>query len=152
LFKINVNVNVNTTEEPVPAETTWTISELAAEFEISTRTIRFYEEKGLISPGRTPGGHRVYNKRNRARLKLILRGKRFGYSLEEISEMIGLAAVDMDEKEQIRKTLDYADKRLLEVSDKIGELKIFQQDILEMKKRLIRRLTQLASKGQARPG
>ena len=130
-------------------ETTWTISELASEFEISTRTIRFYEEKGLISPRRTPGGHRMYNRRNRARLKLILRGKRFGYSLEEIAEMIGLATVDLDEKEQIRTTLEYSDKRLLEVSEKIEELKIFQQDMLEMKKRLIKRLAELET--QTRP-
>jgi DNA-binding transcriptional MerR regulator len=140
---------VNIAEETVTTETTWTISELASEFEISTRTIRFYEEKGLISPRRTPGGHRMYNRRNRARLKLILRGKRFGYSLEEIAEMIGLATVDLDEKEQIRTTLEYSDKRLLEVSEKIEELKIFQQDMLEMKKRLIKRLAELET--QTRP-
>ena len=124
-------------------ENTWTISELAAEFGISTRAIRFYEEKGLISPRRTPGGHRVYNKRNRVRLKLILRGKQFGYSLEEISEMIGLAAVNMDEKDQIRKTLDYANKRFLEVSKKIEELQIFRQDMLNMQIRLVNRLAEL---------
>jgi DNA-binding transcriptional MerR regulator len=66
------------------------ISELASEFAISPRSIRFYEEKGLISPKRTAGNQRIYNKRDRARLKLILRGRRFGYSLEEISEMIAI--------------------------------------------------------------
>ena len=84
---------------------TWTISQLAEEFGISTRTIRFYEEKNLIAPDRTPGGHRIYLKRDRARLKLILRGKRFGHSLEEIAEMIGLAPEAKGEREQIEMTL-----------------------------------------------
>jgi len=63
-------------------ELIYSISELADELDISTRAIRFYEEKGLISPKRTKGNHRIYSKRDRTRLKLILRGKRLGYSLD----------------------------------------------------------------------
>lgn len=99
-------------KEAAPPTRTWTIAELARELEISTRTIRFYEEKGLITPERTSGNRRVYSKRDRARLKLILRGKRFGYSLEEIGEMIGMGAVDLAEAEQIRRSLAYGDKKL----------------------------------------
>ena len=69
---------------------TWSISDLAAEFDVTPRTIRFYEEKGLIAPRRSKGNQRIYAKRDRARLKLILRGKRFGYSLDEIAEMMGM--------------------------------------------------------------
>ena len=61
----------------------YTISELAAEFDISPSTIRFYEEKGLLSPERSQGNQRVYSYKHRKRLKLILRGKRFGASLDE---------------------------------------------------------------------
>ena len=62
----------------------FSISQLAQEFNISTRTIRFYEEKGLLLPLRKKGGQRSFNKKDRTRLKLILRGKHFGLSLDEI--------------------------------------------------------------------
>ena len=62
-------------------EITFSISELAQEFDISSRTIRFYEEKGLIAPRRTKGNQRRYTAKDRFRLKWIIRGKRFGYSL-----------------------------------------------------------------------
>jgi DNA-binding transcriptional MerR regulator len=73
----------------------WTISELADEYEISARTIRFYEDKGLLAPQRA-GANRVYSYKDHARLKLILRGKRLGFSLEEIKEFIGLYNTDVD--------------------------------------------------------
>ncbi len=59
----------------------YTISELAKEFEISTRTIRYYEEIGLLNPERTKGNQRIFSRKDRAKLKLILRGKRLGFSL-----------------------------------------------------------------------
>ena len=68
---------------------TFTISELASQFNVTTRTIRFYEEKGLIHPSRN-GRNRVYTKRDRTRLKLVLRGKRLGFSLDETREIIDL--------------------------------------------------------------
>ena len=64
----------------------YTIGELAGEFNVTTRTIRFYESKGLISPARR-GVARAYSRRDRARLKLILRGKNLGFSLEEIADV-----------------------------------------------------------------
>ncbi|AIW16531.1 MerR family DNA-binding transcriptional regulator [Vibrio tubiashii] len=65
------------------------ISDLAKEFDITTRSIRFYEDEGLIQPERK-GSMRVYNRRDRTRLKLILRGKRLGFSLAEIRELFEL--------------------------------------------------------------
>lgn len=121
----------------------WTISQLASEFDISTRTIRFYEEKNLLCPERSPGGHRKYSRRERARLKLILRGKRFGHSLEEIAEMIGLASDNMDEREQIKKTMSYGDKNLAEIKRKIEELQLMEAEITSMKQRLLVRLAEL---------
>ena len=119
------------------------ISDLAREFDISTRTIRFYEEKGLIAPGRTNGGQRVYQRRDRARLKLILRGKRFGHTLDEIAEMIGLASEDLDEKEQIRRTLAYGDRNLDEIQRRLEEMRLMEQEILSLKERLQERLRRL---------
>lgn len=80
---------------------TYGIAELAREFDVTTRTIRFYEDKGLITPLRK-GQRRVYQPRDRVRLKLIMRGKRLGFSLEEIREMIDLYDVDPTEVAQLR--------------------------------------------------
>ncbi|HEX8304505.1 MAG TPA: MerR family DNA-binding transcriptional regulator [Jatrophihabitans sp.] len=68
---------------------TWTVGELADELGITTRTLRFYEAEGLIAPARA-GSARVYDHRDRARLRLILRGKRFGMSLSEIREIVDM--------------------------------------------------------------
>jgi len=121
----------------------YSISELADELDISTRTIRFYEEKGLILPERTAGNQRVYTPGNRARLKLILRGKRFGFSLDEISEMIGMADSDTNEIQQIEKSLAFGNAKLKEIQERRKELSLLEQDILATKEKLIQRITQL---------
>jgi DNA-binding transcriptional MerR regulator len=126
--------------------TNYSISELAFEFEISPRSIRFYEEKGLISPRRTSGNQRIYDKRDRARLKLIMRGKRFGYSLEEIAEMIGMTDTNIDEITQIERSLKYGEIKLQEISSRIKDLELLEQDILSVKKKLVQRLRELSEK------
>ncbi len=120
-----------------------TISDLADELDISTRAIRFYEEKGLILPGRTKGNHRVYTKRDRTRLKLILRGKRLGYSLDEIAEMIGLADFDKDEVEQLKTSLEYGEKKLKEINERMEELMILKQDLLAIQQKILNRLEEI---------
>ena len=122
---------------------TYTISDLATGFEISPRTIRFYEEKGMISPERTKGNQRKYSRRDRARLKLILRGKRFGYSLDEIAEMIGMTDVNMSEAEQIEKSLAYGEKKLAEIRERIRELDLLEGDLLSVKEKLLKSLAKL---------
>src|SRR5215813_2763540 len=72
---------------------TYTISQLAREFEVTPRALRFYEDKGLLTP-RRDGMNRVYSHRDRGRLQLILRGKRVGFSLIEIKEVLDLYRVD----------------------------------------------------------
>jgi DNA-binding transcriptional MerR regulator len=121
----------------------FTISDLADELDISTRAIRFYEEKGLILPKRTKGNHRVYDKRDRARLKLILRGKRLGYSLEEISEMIGLANFNMEEDQQLKKTFAYGKKKLIEINERMQELQILKEDLLAIQQKISKRMEEL---------
>lgn len=121
----------------------YSISELADQLDISPRAIRFYEEKGLILPKRTKGNHRFYGKRDRARLKLILRGKRLGYSLNEIAEMIGMADFNMDERQQLEKSLEYGRKKLLEINEKMEELEILKQDVFSIQQKIIHRLKEL---------
>jgi DNA-binding transcriptional MerR regulator len=126
-----------------PKAKNYSISELAREFDISPRSIRFYEEKGLIAPQRTSGNQRIYTRRDRARLKLILRGKRFGYSLDEIAEMIGMTTGELEEVQQIEKSLAYGDKKLKELRQRIEELELLEHDILNVKERLVKRLAEL---------
>jgi DNA-binding transcriptional MerR regulator len=83
---------------------THSISDLAAEFNITTRTLRFYEEKGLLSPTRQ-GQIRVYNAGDRARLKLILRGKRLGLDLQESSEIISMYDPGTNNRKQLKALL-----------------------------------------------
>ena len=77
------------------------IAELAREFNVTTRTIRFYEDKELLSPERQ-GQRRVYSPRDRVRLRLIMRGKRLGFSLDEIRQMIDLYDDDPSEVSQLK--------------------------------------------------
>ena len=79
---------------------TQTITELAREFGVTTRAIRFWESHGLVSPARE-GGNRVYSKRDRTRLKLALRGKRLGLSLAEIKDLIDMYDTAEDESSQL---------------------------------------------------
>jgi len=80
---------------------TFGIADLAREFGVTTRTIRFYEDRGLIAPGRA-GQRRVYAARDRVRLKLIMRGKRLGFSLSDIRQILDLYDVDPTEVAQLR--------------------------------------------------
>jgi len=89
---------------------TFTISELAAEFGVSTRTIRFYEEKGFISPERD-GTRRIYSAADRARIRLILRGKRIGLSLAESVEIIDMYDTQGNNAEQRAALLERIEAR-----------------------------------------
>ena len=123
---------------------TYSISELAAELEISPSTIRFYEDKKLIAPERSSGNQRIYRKKDRARLKLILRGKRFGFSLDEIAEIIGYADVEVNEVSQIEKSLSYTDKRIEEIRTRRSELDLLEEDMLAMREKLMLRLKEIS--------
>lgn len=100
---------------------TYTITDLAHEFKVTPRAIRFYEDKGLLHPSRQ-GMMRVYAKRDRARLLLILRGKRLGFSLAEIREMIDLYDLGDGRMEQLTLTLKRS-------RDRLAALETQQQDI-----------------------
>lgn len=90
--------------EDVGAELLFTVTRLADELGVTPRTIRFYEDKGLITPRRA-GVTRVYTHRDRARMKLIMRGKRLGFSLRDIREFLDLYDADPAQLAQMRKLL-----------------------------------------------
>src|SRR5437867_8719567 len=89
---------------------TYSISELAREFALTTHAIRFYEDEGLLSPHRS-GRSRVYAERERVRIKLILRGKRLGLSLSEIRELLDLYDASETERPQLLKFLEVLSSR-----------------------------------------
>lgn len=121
------------TREDSGRQESWPISALAHELDVSTRTIRYYEELGLILPGRTERGIRFYSRGDRARLRLILRGKRFGFSLDQIREMIELFAEDRTGRMQLVRTIEYGNQKLAEIDEKISELMQLREDILVYK-------------------
>ncbi len=84
---------------------TFTITELAREFSITARAIRFYEDHGLLKPERGSGRNRVYTARDRTRLKLTLRGKRLGFSLAEIKSLVDMYESPRDTRAQLEKFL-----------------------------------------------
>jgi DNA-binding transcriptional MerR regulator len=95
---------MSTRRGPAARAPTYTISQLAKEFALTTRAIRFYEDCGLIAPQRS-GSARVYGERERVRIKLVLRGKRLGLSLAEIGELLDLYEVARNERAQLSKFL-----------------------------------------------
>ncbi len=92
----------------------YTISELAEEFGITARAIRFYEDHGLIAPRRI-GTMRVYSHRDRARLMLVLRGKRLGFSLSEIREWLDLYALGDEQQSQLKTLIAKCSQRRLDL-------------------------------------
>lgn len=100
---------------------TFTITELTREFDVSTRTLRFYEDEGMLHPIRD-GRHRFYRPADRVRLKLILRGKRLGFSLAEIREMIGMYDAEPGETGQLAHLI-------ARIGERRAELKQKQRDI-----------------------
>ena len=104
--------------------TTFTISDLAREFDLTTRAIRFYEDLGLLQPQRSgPGGRsRVYSHRDRTRLKLTLRAKRLGLSLTEAKDIIEMYDSPRDTGAQLKKFLDVLATHRKQVEDQMAEL------------------------------
>ncbi|MEL7106693.1 MAG: MerR family DNA-binding transcriptional regulator [Pseudomonadota bacterium] len=98
-----------------------TIREMCDTFDVTPRTLRFYEAKELISPVRE-GQKRLYTKRESARLKLILRGRRFGFSLEEIRQLLELYDIDSHGETQLRAVYEAARERLADMVSQRDEL------------------------------
>ena len=98
-----------------------TISEMCAAYDVTPRTLRFYEAKELLSPVRE-GTRRLFTKRDRARLTLILRGKRFGFNLEDIRQLLDLYDRDGSKETQLQRVYDVARDRLAQMEQQRAEL------------------------------
>lgn len=122
-------------------EKLYTISELAKEYAITARTIRFYEDKGLLVPRRA-GDRRVYNYRDKARLALILRFKNLGFSLQQITEFLSLYDVDETRVTQLKAGFRIICDRLAELDQQISELQYVHGELLELKNEAISKLEQ----------
>jgi DNA-binding transcriptional MerR regulator len=117
------------------------IADLAREFGISTRAIRFYEAKGLLNPERV-GATRVFRRRDRARLMLILRGKRLGFSLRDISEYLSLYDADRTQTTQVQRLVEMVDKRLVLLENQMTDLQTTLAELREIRKLAAERIAQ----------
>ncbi len=113
-------------------EQTMTIREMCEKFGVTPRTLRFYESKELLTPIRD-GQKRLFTKRDRARLALILRGKRFGFSLEDIRQLLDMYGIGEAANQQLARTVDLARLRLAEMEEQRAEL---DQTIAELRAQL----------------
>lgn len=107
---------------------TYTISDLAQEFEVTTRTIRHYEDQGLLNPARE-GTNRIFTNRDRVRLKLALRGKRLGFSLSDIRELFELYDLSKDENRQLEEFLGKLDKRRAALEQQREDIEVMLNEI-----------------------
>jgi DNA-binding transcriptional MerR regulator len=107
--------------DPAMSDDVMTIREMCDAFDVTPRTLRFYEAKELLFP-RREGQKRLFTRRDRARLTLILRGKRFGFSLEEIRQLLDLYYVGDEQATQLAATLDVARARLVDMEERRKQL------------------------------
>ncbi|MEJ2442360.1 MAG: MerR family DNA-binding transcriptional regulator [Exilibacterium sp.] len=113
---------------PSPKDTTYTISDLSREFDITTRAIRFYEDKGLLTPRRR-GQTRIYSNSDHTKLKLILRGKRLGLSLEESRDIINMYHPGGSNAEQLRTLIDKIHERKDALRQQLRDIETMMQDL-----------------------
>ena len=113
-----------------PSGAVFSISDLAREFAITPRTIRFWEDQGILAPQRE-GNKRVFTRRDRARLKMALRGKRLGLSLAEIKDLIGMYASTEDETPQLVECLRIMEKRRAALEQQREDIEAMLADIAQ---------------------
>jgi DNA-binding transcriptional MerR regulator len=119
--------------------TSYSIGELAAEFDITARTIRFYEDQGLLSPSRTgPSGHkRVYSQRDRTRLRLTLRGKRLGLTLAQLRELLDMYESKADTRQQLEAYLQALGEHKQKLQQQLEDLHLSLEEVQAQERRVI---------------
>ena len=120
----------------------FTMSELAGEFDVTTRTIRFYEAEGMLTPVRR-GRSRFFSNKQRTRLKLILRGKRLGFSLAEIREIIDMYDLEPGEAGQLKLFIGQIGRRREDLLQKRRDVDLTLSDLAEVETRCRSRLSEL---------
>ena len=118
------------------------ISELAREFDITTRSIRFYEDQGLLNPARE-GQTRIYSKQDRVRLKLTLRGKRLGFSLAEIRELFDLYDADKSSRTQLQTMLGLVEEKRETLQQQMEDIRMVLLELDAAEQRCQQALSQL---------
>ena len=124
------------------AEITYTIGELAREFDITSRSIRFYEEQELLSPNRA-GHSRVYDNKDRVRLMLILRGKRLGFSLAEIKTVFELYDSNPNSAAQLEIMLQMTEQKRALLRQQLDDIKMLMLELDEVEERCRQELAEL---------
>lgn len=124
---------------------TYSISELSSEFDITTRTMRFYESEGLLHPNRQ-GQNRVFDESDRVRLKLILRGKRLGLSLAESKELIDMYSPDGNNEEQLHSLLNKIRERRETLTQQLIDIRAMESELIGAEDRCLEALEALQTK------
>ena len=130
-----------------PMSSTFTIGELAREFDLTTRAIRFYEDCGLIMPQRS-GRNRIYTLRDRTRLKLTLRGKRLGLTLAEVKELVDMYESPRDTQPQLKKFLVVLASHREQLEQQMADLHATLDEVRSQEKEARRLLAQGQKKEQ----
>lgn len=124
------------------SEQTYSIGELSKEFDITPRSIRFYEEQGLLSPERA-GQSRIYNKKDRVRLKLILRGKRLGFSLAETKTLFELYDSHQSSKAQLEEMLRMTHEKRAIMKQQMEDIQMLMNELNDVELRCKEELSEL---------
>jgi DNA-binding transcriptional MerR regulator len=125
------------------AEPSWTITELAEEYGVTLRTIRFYEDRGLVAPARN-GQQRVFSARDRVRLGLVLRGRRLGFSLDEIAKIVDMYDAEPGETGQLRYLLDQIAVRRADLEQRRADIDETLAELADVEARCLADLEKLS--------
>jgi len=120
------------------------ISELAQEFDITTRTIRFYEEKGLLNPDRN-GSNRIYSAGDRVKLKLILRGKRLGFTLEQSRDIISMYDSKHGNSDQLNEMLNAIHDKRQHLQQQLHDIEAMMRELHDSEQKCLQALSQQSS-------
>ena len=123
-------------------EITYSISELAHEFDVTPRTIRYYEDEGLLTPLRE-GQTRIYNHRDKIRLKLTLRGKRLGFSLAEIRELFDMYDTDKSSKTQLHSMIQLIEAKRGALRQQLEDIQMVMAELEAAEQRCVNSLNSL---------
>ncbi|WP_429009939.1 MerR family transcriptional regulator [Aeromonas allosaccharophila] len=125
-------------------EITYSISDLAHEFDVTPRTIRYYEDEGLLTPLRE-GQTRIYNHRDKIRLKLTLRGKRLGFSLAEIRELFEMYDTDRSSKTQLHSMIQLIEEKRGALLQQLEDIQMVMTELEAAEQRCVNSLNSLKS-------
>jgi len=122
------------------AQDTYSIGDIAKEFDITTRSIRFYEDQGLVTPTRK-GQTRIYNQRDRVRIKLILRGKRLGFSLAETGRLFDLYDADRSSASQLETIMKLISQKKNDLNQQLEDINAVLIELNQLEKNCLKTLS-----------